>query len=135
MFLAKVLHRLQLAGKLLPGNESCVNDDEDEEGQEVRQEVVLRQEVVQGVKWLIRRMSRLANYEAGHDPKQSIKVCQMQLEHPNKRHFHSRHFSYVECFLSGGQKLKFRVCLLFGEPFITVEPLHSGHHRGMKFCL
>ena len=109
MFLAKVLHRLQLFGKLNPTKRPSVECDETastgttdrlkafKKGTVLRElvsesdseeEVEVSAQVLKGVargtvrgrkgrdlQWLIRRMSRLARYEAGHHPKDSIKVC------------------------------------------------------------
>ena len=106
MFLAKVLHHLQLAGELQhqqsveatptwgsgregPGTVdkasafeelammSSLSDEEGEgegEGRGIRQERDGGGGRVKDLKWLIWRMSRLASYEAGHHPKESIKV-------------------------------------------------------------
>ncbi len=125
MFLAKVLHRLQLKGKLggseSQGEESGAQGEEfpakkrprleteeeveetvdrakafesrtlmllpesDGEGEGPEKEGEGLEEGGRGqeagvrrrrrdVKWLMKRMSRLASYEAGHNPKESIKV-------------------------------------------------------------
>lgn len=115
-----MLHRLQLAGLLLPGereadrhSEVTGEDDlkevvdkikafkkrtlhlsvvsrsesEEDEGNEMEEgdEEVgggyscgggrKRRKTLRDLKWLMRRMSRLASYEAGHHPKDSVKVC------------------------------------------------------------
>lgn len=69
VYLAKVLHRLQLAGKLSPSGHT--EEGEREEEEEGRGE---GRRVVRDLEWLERRMCRLANYEAGHQPKQTIRV-------------------------------------------------------------
>ena len=88
MFLAKVLHRLQLSGKLLIGEDESLdqashqelNTDADlntgcdpEDGQ-INLASRDTTEHVRNLSWLIQRLSRLAKYEAGHHPKESLKV-------------------------------------------------------------
>ena len=124
VFLAKVLHRLKLAGKLewegqgeeLPAKKrqkvdeagGCLDrakafesrtlfpeeegeeggeglekerawlDNGEEEGEELGDESgrgKARRSSKRDLVWLMKRMSRLASYEAGHSPKESIKVC------------------------------------------------------------
>lgn len=104
VYLAKVLHRLQLAGKLqqpqvAPRDEGrqedeemavdrvrtfeqrtllqdATSDSDHEEGEGSGEKEEGKEGArVKDLEWLMRRMSRLANYEAGHCPKESIKVC------------------------------------------------------------
>jgi hypothetical protein len=104
VYLGKVLYRLHLSGKLRAatrGEKEGENrqkpvpvamdrlkafeqrtllletdgpgDEEEEEGGRSGG-VEARVEVIRDFEWLIRRMSRLASLEAGHSPKESIKV-------------------------------------------------------------
>ena len=99
MFLAKVLHQLQLAGTLDQVQEvdsikekyevqdvdkvqtfkqrmlfhDCSSGSEDE-GKVGEGDRRIGERRRKDLEWLIGRMSRLARYEAGYHPKQSIKV-------------------------------------------------------------
>lgn len=55
------------------GDNSSDQWDEEDEG-EGRRRIEEGVERVKDLEWLMRRMSRLASYEAGHSPKESIKV-------------------------------------------------------------
>ena len=63
VFLGKVLHRLAVAGVLKPKEGEKGDDDEDREGEGVRD-----------LQWLVERMLRLARFEAARHPKESLKV-------------------------------------------------------------
>lgn len=87
VFLGKVLHRLQLAGRLPSTTAGRVSEpretvDTDHEhhaeaAASSDQETTLEEEERTEVKdlgWLINRLTRLAKYEAGRHPKESLKV-------------------------------------------------------------
>ena len=88
VFLAKVLRRLQIAGKISAAvtssmDESTELDVETDVGcpaprtdgdSEAATEQGRTEPPVKDLNWLIDRMSRLARYEAGHHPKESMKV-------------------------------------------------------------
>ena len=90
VFLAKVLHRLQIAGKISVAATSSMDEsterdldadadrrfdtDSRTDGDSEIDTEQQKMEPVKDLNWLINRMSRLARYEAGHHPKESMKV-------------------------------------------------------------
>ncbi len=91
VFLVKVLHGLNLAGKLMtegpaegsppPVVPAAVGGGMWEKGGETQALEGRKPEQVsmRDVKWLINRLSRLAKYEAGHHPKEALKrTCVLQ---------------------------------------------------------
>ncbi len=81
MYLAKVLHRLDLAGRLRAGRGSSPDSHSASSGAELRPLGGREPEQVwtRDLRWLINRLSRLAKYEAGHQPKESLRrTCVIQ---------------------------------------------------------
>ena len=97
VFLAKVLHRLDHAGRLLTsaaeeeGGSSFERDGGRGQGSEF---------VKRDLEWLITRLSRLAKFEAAHHPKESKKVSFID-------QLHFPFFVVLYSSLEGAMKLKF----------------------------
>ena len=86
VFLAKVLHRLNLAGSLkLDTSESfpATTVDRIEDGRGGEEESLVEKENehthAKDLRWLINKLERLTKHEAGHHPKESLKrICVLQ---------------------------------------------------------
>ncbi len=68
------------------------------------------------LRWLIDRMSRLARYEAGHRPKEAIKVCMVM------HHLHLIHFYFSPFFFLAYSCIAMDSCCFYG-PWKCSPPL------------